>query len=525
MLLKRDRKLICFTASLLCITIFNFSCREDSERTISRPNIIIILADDLGYGDIGAYNKISLIPTPNLDKLASEGISLTNAYCPVAVCSPSRFALMTGTYPWRSWNPSGVMRNYERSMIDKNQLTLPQMLQQVGYKTAGFGKWHLGTSFPTLDGKKPIGHGKFRADDNGANLDLSKLVYDGPVDHGFDHWVGFSCASECWILDGKKITGALDHDYYTIEAATGTENLEIIPMDGYLRYITEKSLAFVEGQKAEKEPFFLYFAPYVPHTPLAPSTSFKGTTEAGTYGDFVAELDNAIGEILNALDNQGLSENTIVLFASDNGSALQVSYKGIRDSDALNKLGGHPIDIANYPIRDSIDTKGQTAHYPNGILKGTKSTAWEGGVRTPLIARWPKKFPANKKSDLLFALNDVMPSIAGILNIELPEKAALDGYNLTPILKGEKENLRKSVVVQSSNNVFGLRKGKWKFIDNGNRESPKASDELYDLSIDPSESKNLARANPEIAEMMKSELYLLLKSNTSKTDTNNFSKN
>lgn len=516
---------IAWVRGLLLMGFFFICSCKKGERAASNdlPNIVIILADDLGYGDLGSYNTESLIPTPHLDRLASEGIRLTDAYCPVAVCSPSRFALMTGSYPWRSWNKHGVLGNYEPSMMDEGQLTLPQMLQQAGYITAGFGKWHLGASFPTIDGQKPAGYGKFRADDNGANLDFSKPVYDGPVDHGFDHWLGFSCASECFVLNGKQIIGALQHDYYTTEAASDTDHLQLIPMDHYLPYITKASLRFLKGQKTEEEkkPFFLYFSPYVPHTPLAPSGRFKGITEAGEYGDYVHELDDAIGQILKTLDDLGLTEDTIVLFASDNGSAFQVSYKGIEDSDKLNRTGGHPVRIAEYIPKDSIDTFGKKAHYPNGRLKGRKQTAWEGGVRTPFIARWPGKFPAGTTNDELFALNDVMPTLAKIVAFELPEKAALDGYNLLPILKGKKKGERKSVVVQSSNNIFGLRMGKWKYIDAENHESEEATDELYDLSEDISESKNLIDSHPEVAKRMNETLKTIIDSTLSNANDHN----
>ena len=269
--------------------------------------ILIILADDLGYGDLGVYNKNSLVPTPNLDRLAAQGMRLTNAYCPVAVCSPSRYALMTGNYPFRSWKKRGVMANYEPSMIDNRDHALPELLQQAGYFTAGFGKWHLGTTFPTLDGEKPAGYGKFRADNNGANLDLSQPVTDGPLDHGFNHWLGFSCASECWIIENNKILAALNHDFYTIEATPNKEHIDLIPMEDYLPNISENVVKFLQ-QYDRKEPFFLYFAPYAPHIPLAVSQNFRGKTKAGLYGDYVHELDFYIGKILNALKDKGWLE-------------------------------------------------------------------------------------------------------------------------------------------------------------------------------------------------------------------------
>ena len=221
------------------------------------------------------------------------------------------------------------MANYEPSMIDSDLLTLPEMLQKTGYKTAGFGKWHLGATFPTLDGKEPAGYGKFRADDNGANLDLSKPVTDGPLDHGFDHWLGFSCASECWILEGNTVSGAIGHDLYTIESTPNKDHIEVIPLADYLPFITGKTLDFLHSQATSKHesPFFLYFAPYVPHIPLAVSESFRGQTEAGLYGDYVHELDYYIGSLLNALDSLELKENTIVLFASDNGSQFRITSR------------------------------------------------------------------------------------------------------------------------------------------------------------------------------------------------------
>jgi arylsulfatase A len=233
----------------------------------SPPNILLILADDLGYGDLGCYAPQSLVPTPHLDQLAAEGMRFTRAYCPVSVCSPTRYALMTGEYPWRSWKKTGVMANYEPSMIDSTLLTLPEMLQQAGYQTVGLGKWHLGSTFATLDGQKPVGYGKFRADENGANLDLTQPVTDGPLDHGFDHFWGFSCASECWIMNDRKITAALDHDFYTIEATPGHERLERISLPEYLPRITGRTLEFLRSRTGSSPPFFLYFSPYVPHVP------------------------------------------------------------------------------------------------------------------------------------------------------------------------------------------------------------------------------------------------------------------
>ncbi len=503
-----SRKYWCTNTHLKCRTFllgvvliigmsFVVSCKKKEKAATVLPNIVLILADDLGYGDLASNNHNSLVPTPNLNRLASQGIRLTNAYCPVSVCSPSRYALMTGTYPFRSWKKSGVLSNYEPSMMAEGQLTLPKMLQMSGYTTAGFGKWHLGASFPTLDGERPAGYGKFKAEDNGANIDLKSPISDGPVDHGFEHWFGFSCASECWVMNGKNIVAALQHDFYNIDSATQKDHIEVIPSDKYLSMITEKSVRFLTDHNAmdPKKPFFLYFAPYVPHIPLSVSDEFKGATKAGLYGDYVYELDTYIGKLLSTLDSLQQSKNTIVLFASDNGSQFEMTGTHIDLASASNS----PKDVIK---------KGTNAneHYPNGDLKGTKWTIWEGGVRTPFIAKWPGKFPSGAKSDQLFALNDVMATLGSIVGFKLPTDVAVDSYDQLSVLMGKEESIRESVVVQSSNGM-AIRKGNWKYIMPSDENT---DGELYNLADDVSESTNRFEKNPELAKTMKNELHEII---------------
>lgn len=467
----------------------------------AKPNILLILADDLGYGDLPCYNPQSQVPTPNLDRLAAGGIRFSDAYCPVAVCSPTRYSLMTGRYSWKSWKPSGVMANYEPSMIEEGRLTLPRLLQESGYVTAGLGKWHLGATFPTLDGQPPAGYGKFRADNNGANLDLTQPVRGGPLSHGFDSWHGFSCASECWILTDNQITGAIGHDLYTIDSAKNAEHIKRVPLADFLPDITQKGLDFLEEQAAKPDgkPFFLYFAPYVPHIPLAVSPAYRGRTEAGLYGDYVHELDHYLGQLLDALDRLGLSENTLVLFASDNGSQFLSTSRNQDAAQASNSLA-------------DVQAADPTAHRPNSPLRGTKWTVWEGGVRTPFLARWPGHIPAGKVSNELFALNDLLATIAALTGYELPADAGEDSFNLLPALLGGK-GTRKSVVVQASGKVWGLRSGKWKFIGEGNYKPAQPGDppgELYDLKADPAESTNLYEKKPKVAARMRKQLQQLL---------------
>jgi len=465
------------------------------EQTAStKPNILFIMADDLGYGDLGAYNPDSKVPTPTFDKLAAGGIRFTDAYCPVAVCTPTRYALMTGQYPWRSWKKNGVMRNYEPSMIAEETLTLPEMLQQAGYTTAGFGKWHLGTTFPTLDGEKPVGFGQFYAEENGANLDFSKPVSDGPLDHGFDTWYGFSCASECWIFEDRHVTAATLHDYYTIESAPGYASLQHVTLTEYLPLVTQKSIAYLQKQAENKQkPFFLYYAPYVPHIPLAVDSSFIGKTEAGLYGDYVHELDFFVGKLLDELARLGMAENTLILMASDNGSQYEVASHKFD----MNAIGNRQTDISE------LDTT--EAHRPNFPLRGTKWQIYEGGVRTPLIAHWPDHFPEGAASNQLIGLMDVLKTLASVVKSPIPEGQALDSYDLLPAFYGEAvaDAARESIAVRAGGQVYGLRRGRWKYIEG---ETP----ELYDLSEDVGETQNLVGEHPEIAVSMQAALQELL---------------
>ncbi len=497
MKIKYSYRLMC----LIWMFVWLIGCEQKEEEKL--PNIVFLFADDLGYGDLGSYNPESLIPTPNLDRLASEGMSLTNAYCPVSVCSPSRYALMTGTYPWRSWNKSGVLQNYEKSMIEPGQLTLPKMLKNVGYVTAGFGKWHLGAQFPTLDGEKPVGYDVHYHPDNGANIDLSKPIWDGPIDHGFDHWVGFSCASECWVLTNKMVTGTIDHDFYTTDKAPNQEHIQHFGLDEYLPYVTEETLAFLKNHKEDK-PFFLYYSPYVPHLPIAPGEDFKGKTDAGAYGDYVHELDYRVGEILNFMEENDLMDNTIIMFASDNGSTFRITSRFIDTSGATNNPAANNagLDIDALLESDSIPV-----HQPNGKLRGLKSSVWEGGVRTPFIASWPGKISKGQKSDALFALNDVLPTLAEIVGYELTEGDARDGFDMSQVLLGTGDGRRESVVVQSGNNTFGYRKGDFKYVMLNDTLEKGA---LYDLSADISEENNLINQQPDLARSLRDELLTFI---------------
>jgi len=447
-------------------------------RAADRPNVLLILADDLGVGDLRAYAPDSKVPTPNLDKLAAGGTRFTNAYCPVSVCSPTRYALMTGRYPWKSWKKNGVLANWDRPMIEPGRLTLPAMLRKAGYATAGLGKWHLGATYKTTDGKPPAGLGQFKSDGTGANIDIAAPVTGGPTDRGFDTWYGFVCASEMLILDQDKVAGLLSHSLYAPPAVPGANDLPKVTVAGLLPLITDKGMAYLnERAKHKDQPFLLYYAPYVPHIPLAVGDDFRGKTRAGDYGDYVHQLDHEIGRLLAALDQTGLAKDTLVIFASDNGSEFQTSGDG---------------------------------HKPNGGLRGRKHHIYEAGIRTPLVARWPGRVPAGATTDQLVALNDWLATLAALTGQTLPPGAGEDSISFLPALLGQQGGAgRAELLMQASAPRFALRRGNFKWIQPAKKgEGP---GELYDLAADPAEAKDLAAEKPDLAAEMKARLIELVK--------------
>lgn len=425
-----------------------------------RPNILLILADDLGWGDAGCYSSDSRIPTPNLDQLAATGMRFTDAYCPVSVCSPSRYALMTGAYPWRSWKKRGVLANWDRPMITDSQPTLPGLLKGGGYATAGFGKWHLGAIYATNDGKAPAGQGNFKG--RGSNIDLSRPIQGGPMDRGFDEWSGMICSSELLMVDGRKVSARISHEMYEPLDMPGFKDLPELRIVELLQRASDQSIRFIEGRAGKKEPFFLYFAPYVPHIPLAVEDSFRGKTRAGDYGDYVHQLDHYIGLLLDALEQTGQRENTLVIFASDNGSQFETTGDG---------------------------------HRPNAHLRGGKWTIYEGGVRTPFIASWPRRIQPGTVSDQILALNDIVATLLPLAGIPRTAGMGPDSLDLSPVLLGKANAgpIRNEVMTRASRPDSALRQGGWKYLKRG-RVNP--TEELYHLAEDPSEKVNLAASQP-----------------------------
>ena len=465
-------------------------CSEQPQQKL--PNIIIILADDLGYGDPEFMNPDSKIPTPNLNRMAAEGLSFSNAHAPASVCTPTRYSMLTGRYPWRSRLKQGVLWIWDPPLIQPDEFTVGKMLRKQGYHTACIGKWHLGWDWPTTDGQPAT------LENEGRNVDYSKPIMNGPLTAGFDYYFGDDVPSfpphafienerltmtpTEWNENGPGAPGAM---------APGWTYEDLLPA------LTEKAEEYIRERVSSEtgQPFFLFFSMSAPHTPIAPAEEFIGKSEAGRYGDFVYQTDHSIGRILEILREQDIDENTLVIFSSDNGA---VPFDG---EDYKGRFGA----IYEY------------GHDPNGSLRGVKSDAWEGGHREPFIARWPGHI-APGTSEALVSLTDLMATFAELTDFMLPDSVAVDSYSVLPLLLGEDDRTtRVSLVKQSGNGILSIQRGKWKLIMSSGSggswskpggELPQADTtessvswsnvQLYNLEADLQEQHNIAGQFPEI---------------------------
>lgn len=409
------------------------------------PNIVIILADDLGYGDLGCYNKDSKIPTPNLDRLAKQGMRFTDAHTSSAVCSPTRYGLMTGRYPFRSSLKKGVVPPWGTPIIEPGRLTMAEMLHRLGYRTACFGKWHLGWDWPTKDGK-PAASGK----DSLSNVDFTKAIANGPTTRGFDYYFGTDLPNYppyCFIENDRTvgIPSAPSREEFNRPGPMlpGWQWVDVLPE------LSRRSVKYIAeaGKRSPREPFFLYVALTSPHYPVVPAKEFQGKSKAGDYGDFVVQTDAVVGELLRALDENGLAEDTIVIFTSDNGPEV-ANEVGIGAYERLRRFG----------------------HASMGILRGVKRDLWEGGHRVPFIVRWPGKARPDSTSDQTIALSDLMATFAAVVKTPLPNNAAEDSVDISPAFQGDKVQ-REGLVVGGGNGVLAIRQGDWVLIAAATGES------------------------------------------------------
>ncbi|UCS94664.1 arylsulfatase [Echinicola marina] len=457
------------------------SCSSDLAQTDQKPNIVLILADDLGYGDIKTYNAAAKVNTPNLDQMCNEGMRFMDAHSPSAVCTPTRYGILTGRYSWRSRLKKGVLWPWDSPLIEKDRKTLPDMLKDEGYQTAAIGKWHLGWNWPTTDSIPAI-------NTKGKDVDYSRPILGGPRAIGFDYYYGDDVPNfpPYVFIENEKVTALPDEEKPKGMFGIAGAMAPGWTLDAVMPAITQKSVDYIENKVNEEKPFFLYFALTAPHTPIAPAAEFKGSSDAGAYGDYVQQVDWTVGQVMEALKRKGLEENTIVIFTSDNGSPAR---------NGANHSG---------PVSSVIQDYG---HKANGNLRGFKGDAWEGGHRVPFIVKWPNQIEAGSKTDGLISSLDIMATVRDILGIPKEAEVSPDGQSMMSSLKDASADARDYLVHHSHQGVFAIRKGDWKLIlsqksggfsDGLNRDGfgIETDGQLYNLKEDPAEQNNLYAKQP-----------------------------
>ncbi|MEX2592858.1 MAG: arylsulfatase [Anditalea sp.] len=447
------------------------------------PNIVVILADDFGVGDIQAHFPENKIPTPFLDKFVSEGLSFTDAHSPSAVCTPTRYGILTGRYSWRTRLQRHVLGSYEPPLINAERLTLPGFLNKNGYRTAAIGKWHLGWMWP---GPQQSTMGEYNILSS-AQWDFTKPIAEGPVTRGFDYYFGTSVPNfppysfiendrTVGLPTSRKVTSDLDGVLGPM--LPGWKMDEILPT------ITKKATEYIKEKAKKEEPFFLYFSMTSPHEPVAPSKEFKGKSGIAPIADFVMETDWSAGEILKAIDEAGIAENTLVIFTADNGHSKYTGW------DELVNAG----------------------HYPSGQYRGGKGDIWEGGHRVPFIVRWPGRVSAGSTNDQLLSLTDVFSTCAELVNHQLPPGAGEDSHSfLQALFDKEGFSVRKDIINHSVSGEFAIRQEKWKLVfgapagrESNAEDAPesKSNIQLFNLEDDVSETTDLSAENPEVVESL-----------------------
>ena len=474
-------------AVFFCVNIFA------SNKEKEKPNIIFILADDLGYGDISCFNKNSKIKTPYIDDLASEGIMFTDAHTSSAVCTPTRYGILTGRYNWRSRLKQGVLSGYSKALISQDRITIAEFLQDNGYHTAYIGKWHLGWDWSITKEDS-----KSRDNLNAAPVvDFSKPVKNGPETHGFDYSFGFcgslDMAPYVWVENDKP---TMVPTKTTVDKGKQTWWREGLTSDDFVHEqvlpdITKKTVRYINEHANSNKPFFVYMPLPAPHTPILPTKEFKGKSGLDNpYGDFVIMVDWVVEQVKIALEQNGIRENTVLIFTSDNGCSPQADY----------------VQLAS---------KG---HNPSYVFRGHKADIFEGGHRVSYVVSWPARVKPGI-TDQLVCTTDLFATVADIIDVEFADNVAEDSYSFLPALSiKSKAKVRESIVHHSINGSFAYRKGDWKAIfcpGSGGWSNPKPNSEgieklpkvqLYNLSNDIEEKNNVLDEESDIVERYRKEL-------------------
>ncbi|MCP4166438.1 MAG: arylsulfatase [Chloroflexi bacterium] len=446
-----------------------------------KPNIIYILADDMGYGDVSSLNEDSKIKTTHLDRLAQTGMIFRDAHASSAVCTPSRYSILTGRYNWRSILKEGVIWGYDEPIIERGRMTVPSFLKAHGYSTACVGKWHLGWHWA-------------RYSDDEDDIDYTRPIRGGPTDVGFDYFFGFSGSLDMApyvYVENDKVTATPDQ--FTLgnwgmgfwrpgPIAPDFEHEEVLPK------LTDKAVEYIDAKAQEDAPFFLYFPLSAPHTPILPTVEFQGRSGTNAYGDFCLQIDAVVGQIMQALEDNDIVDNTILIFTSDNGCS---------------------------PTADLVELEA-FGHKPCYVFRGYKADIYEGGHRIPLLVRWPQQIKAGGISDEIVCLADLLATCTDILGESLPSDAGEDSVSNLPIWSGQALDspLREATIHSSYDGSLSIRQGRWKLEmcpGSGGWSYPRPGEEsegmpplqLYDLEADIGERVNLSEQHADVVERLK----------------------
>ena len=479
--LPRSLSMALFTALTL------FIASGCSQKPVEKsPNIIYILADDLGYGDVSAMNKEAAWKTVHIDRIASEGMVFTDAHTGSAVCTPTRYGLLTGRYSWRTRMKQGVLWSWDPPLIEQEEVTVGTLLQNKGYLTACVGKWHLGLGWQHHEGYPD-------------SVDFSKPVTGGPNELGFDYFFGITASLDIppyvYIENDLPTMVPVKYTQDTSEYGWWRNGLtgEDFVHEKVLPVLTKKAVSFIDKhqESSPDDPFFLYFPLPAPHTPILPTEEFLGKSGTNPYGDFVLQVDHTVGQILKALETHGIGNETLVIFTSDNGCAPFANYQ----------------ELASF------------GHNPSYHFRGHKADIFEGGHRVPFVARWPGHIEPGSSNHQVVCLTDLLATVADITRASVEASTGVDSYSFLPALLGESDGpLREATVHHSVNGSFAIRKGVWKLIlcpGSGGWSDPKPQSpgidtlplfQLYNLQEDVGERENLVDQYPEVVEEL---TYLL----------------
>ncbi len=467
---------------------FAFAAAALSAAELRRPNIVVLYADDMGYGDVAIQNPQSKIPTPHLDQLAREGTRFTDAHSSSGICTPSRYALLTGRFHWRKFHK--IVQSFEPPVFDAAELTLPEMLKERGYRTACIGKWHLGWNWEAImkPGVKPDPTSGYAPD----AFDWTKRIPGGPIDHGFDYYFGDDVPNfppYTWFENDRvliapnvprktpEIIGEGAWEARPGPMVEGWDFFAVMPK------LTEKAVELIAAQRGKAAPFFLYVPFTSPHAPIVPTPEFVGKSKAGGYGDFVVQTDDTVGRILKAIDELGARDNTIVVFSADNGPE-HYAYPRIQNHE----------------------------HRSVGPLRGLKRDLWEGGHRVPFIVRWPGVVKAGAVSAAMTSQVDLMATFAAVTGARLPAGAAEDSHDLLPVWKAQAPSPRRTMVHSTNPNGYAVRHDQWLLVATktgavtrvppwfdpaNNYAAHDQPGELYDLAKDLAQRENLYGKMPE----------------------------